>query len=129
MIAPSLEVQLQTVASWSQQLQQIVERLAPRFAREEVRERVLCYLQGLLGPVERKNGWQLAEYAGESTPYSTQHLLSRARWEADLVREDLQAYVKEHLSDPKGVLVLDETSFLRACEESPMLSMERAFVP
>ncbi len=118
MIAPVLQAQLETVASWDEQLQQIVHTLAPRFARPEMRERVLAYLRGLLGPVQRKNGWQLAEYVGDSTPYSTQHLLGRARWDADLVRDDLLAYVKEHLNDPHGVLVLDETGFLKKGDKS-----------
>jgi SRSO17 transposase len=118
MIAPSLEAQLQTVQSWDEQLQQIVDTLAPRFATQQTRQCLLAYLQGLLGPVERKNGWQLAEYVGDSTPYRLQNLLSRSRWDADLVREDLQAYVKAHLNDPSGVRVLDETGFLKKGDKS-----------
>ncbi|HEY1243559.1 MAG TPA: IS701 family transposase [Hyphomicrobiaceae bacterium] len=88
-------------------------RVAPRFARAEPRRRALAYLRGLLSPVERKNGWQLAEQAGETTPDGMQHLLARADWDADQVRDDLRAYVVEHLGDERAVLVVDETGFLK----------------
>jgi SRSO17 transposase len=74
---------------------------------------VLAYLRGLLGPVGRKNGWQLAEHAGEATPDGMQRLLSTADWDPDLVRDDLRAYVVEHLGDSAAVLVVDETGFLK----------------
>jgi SRSO17 transposase len=79
----------------------------------EQRGRVLAYLEGLLSPVERKNGWQLAEYAGERTPDGMQRLLSTARWDADAVRDDLRAYVVEYLGDREAILVIDETGFLK----------------
>jgi len=69
--------------------------------------------EGLLGPTERKNGWQLAEQAGEATPYAMQRLLAGARWDADAVRDDLRAYVVAHLADPEAVLIVDETGFLK----------------
>src|SRR5258708_1189034 len=87
----------------------VAARLGPRFARAEARRRAQVYLRGLLSPVERKNGWQLAEAAGDRTPYATQHLLGRADWDPDAVREDLRTYVVEHLGDPGAVLVVDET--------------------
>src|SRR5207245_2937636 len=65
------------------------------------RARVLAYLTGLLSPLKRKNSWQLAEQAGDPAPYALQHLLDRAKWEADAVRDDLQAYVRTHLADPE----------------------------
>ena len=80
----------------------VAARLGPRFAREEARLRAQAYLRGLLSPVERKNGWQLAEAAGDRTPYAIQHLLGRADWDADAVRDDLRAYVVEHLGDAAG---------------------------
>jgi SRSO17 transposase len=73
----------------------------------------LAYLRGLLGAVTRKNGWQLAEHAGEATPDGMQRLLSTADWDPDLVRDDLRGYVVEHLGDPAAVLVVDETGFLK----------------
>ena len=91
----------------------VAARLGPRFARAEARQRAQVYLRGLLSPVERKNGWQLAEAAGERTPYATQHLLGRADWDPDVARDDLRAYVVEHLGDPGAVLVVDETGFVK----------------
>ena len=71
-----------------------------------------------LSPVERKNGWQLAEQAGDATPYGVQHLLSTYVWDADLVRDDLRDYVVEHLGGVHGVLVVDETGFLKKGNKS-----------
>src|SRR5919199_2528313 len=101
------------VATWAEGLEAVHARVAPRFARAEPRRRALAYLGGLLSPVERKNGWQLAEQAGEATPDGMQHLLARADWDADQVRDDLRAYVVEHLGDGQAVLVVDETGFLK----------------
>ena len=75
-------------------------------------------LRGLLSPVERKNGWQLAEQAGDATPYGVQRLLSTYRWDADLVRDDLAGYAVEHLGDADAVLVVDETGFLKKGNKS-----------
>src|SRR5215204_1322307 len=89
-------------------------RVAGRFARPEVRARVRRYLAGLLGRVERKNGWQLAEALGEAGPQGVQRLLNAATWDAEGVRDDLRAYVVEHLGDAaSGVLLLDETAFVK----------------
>ena len=101
------------IVSWAEQLTEVVERIGPRFLRSEPRQHALVYLQGLLSPVERKNSWQLAEQAGEPGPHKLQHLLGRAAWEADDVRDDLQAYVCEHCADPEAVLIVDETGFLK----------------
>ncbi len=101
------------VATWAEGLDAVHARVAPRFARAEPRRRALAYLRGLLSPVERKNGWQLAEQAGEATPDGMQHLLARADWDADQVRDDLRAYVVEHLGDEGAVMVVDETGFLK----------------
>ena len=101
------------VLGWAGSLDAVLERIAPRFARAEPRRRAAAYLRGLLAPVERKNGWQLAEAAGDATPDGVQDFLSRAQWDADAVRDDLQAYVVEQLGDPGAVLVLDETGFLK----------------
>jgi SRSO17 transposase len=100
-------------ARWARGLDEVVGRIAPRFARAEPRRRASAYLRGLLAPVERKNGWQLAEAAGDATPDGVQDFLSRMQWDADAVRDDLQAYVAEQLGDSGAVLVLDETGFLK----------------
>ena len=99
-------------------IERVHECIAGRFRRPEPRKRVLEYLKGLLSPVERKNGWQLAEQAGYATPYGVQRLLSGYVWDADLVRDDLKQYVVEHLGDGDAVLVVDETGFLKKGEKS-----------
>jgi SRSO17 transposase len=104
---------LEEVRAWAAGLDAMHARIAPRFARTEPRRRVLAYLRGLLGNVGRKNGWQLAEHAGERTPDGMQRLLATADWDPDLVRDDLRGYVVEHLGDPGAVLVVDETGFLK----------------
>src|SRR5258707_11993923 len=91
----------------------VAARIGPRFAREEARRRAQAYLRGLLSPVERKNGWQLAEAVGDRTPYALQHLLGRADWDPEAVRDDLRAYVVEHLGDAQAILVLDETGVVK----------------
>jgi SRSO17 transposase len=100
-------------AGWAEELDRLLARLGPRFGRIEVRRRAAAYLHGLLGPVERKNGWQLAEAAGDARPDGMQDFLARMRWDADQVRDDLRSYVVEHLGDAGAVLVLDETGFLK----------------
>src|SRR3954467_7320834 len=101
------------VQAWADGLDGVVDRIAPRFGRPEPRRRARAYLRGLLAPVERKNGWQLAEALGDATPDGVQDFLSRVQWDADAVRDDLQAYVVQHLGDPDGVAILDETGFLK----------------
>ena len=101
------------VARWAEGIERVHECIAGRFRRPEPRRRALEYLRGLLSPVERKNGWQLAEQAGDATPDGVQRLLYNYRWDADLVRDDLRDYVVEHLGDAGGVLVVDETGFLK----------------
>jgi SRSO17 transposase len=100
-------------AIWEHAWKGLVERVGAHFPRAETRQHVADYLKGLLSPIERKNSWQLAEAVGEETPYALQHLLGRASWDADAVRDDLRSYVIEHLGDPQGVLAIDETGFLK----------------
>jgi hypothetical protein len=103
---------------WAQGLEEVMARIAPRFGRVEPRRRARAYVRGLLAPIERKNGWQLAEAAGDRTPDGVQDFLARMRWDADAVREDLRAYVVEHLGDDQAVLVLDETGFIKKGDKS-----------
>src|SRR3712207_683362 len=98
---------------WAAQLGELCSRIAPRFSRIEPRRRAKAYLQGLLAPLERKNGWHLAEAAGDASPDGVQDFLARMHWDADAVRDDLRAYVVEHLGDPDAVLVLDERKSTR----------------
>ncbi|MCP2353493.1 SRSO17 transposase [Nonomuraea thailandensis] len=108
----------QDVAAWVAGLDDLFARVASRFGRPEPRRRARAYVRGLLAPIEGKNGWTLAEAAGESNPLGMQRLLNAARWDADAVRDDLRAYVVEHLGAADGVLVVDETGFIKKGDKS-----------
>ena len=110
--------EIKRVTGWQEELAALHSRIAPRFTRPEVRERAGRFLRGLLEPVERRNGWQLAEAIGERTPDGVQRLLNGSRWDAGEVRDDLRSYVVEYLGDPEAVLVIDETGFLKKGEKS-----------
>jgi SRSO17 transposase len=98
-------------AAAREELQRLHTLIAPRFGRPEVRERAGRYLAGLLGPVDRRTGRQMARQIGEGRADGVQRLINKARWDADTVRDDLRKYVIEHLGDPSGVLVLTEVGF------------------
>jgi SRSO17 transposase len=104
---------VEDVRKWRDELNDLSDRIGPRFVRPEIRQRAQVYLELLLGDVPRKNGWQLAEHAGDATPKNIQHFLGRAKWNADEVRDDLQQYVVEQLAEKEGVLIVDETGFLK----------------
>jgi SRSO17 transposase len=91
----------------------VAARLRPRFRRRAAHHHAGAYLRGLLGDVERKNGWQLAEFAGYRHPRTIQRVLDRSAWEAEAVRDDLRTFLVDHLADPNGVLVVDETGFIK----------------
>jgi SRSO17 transposase len=101
------------VRAWGQQLDELARRIGARFSRSETRDRVRSYLIGLLGPVQRKNAWQVAEQIGDADPYGVQYLMGRSEWDPEAVRDDLRDYVVEALGDPDAVLILDETGFLK----------------
>ncbi|MGP3966053.1 IS701 family transposase, partial [Nonomuraea sp. 3N208] len=103
---------------WLAGFDELFARVAGRFGRVEPRRRARGYLLGLLAPVERKNSWQLAEAAGDDGPEGMQRLLNFYTWDAGAVRDDLRAYVVEHLGGPDGVLVVDETGFLKKGDQS-----------
>lgn len=104
---------VETVEGWAWELEVVGKWIGQRFERSEPRERAITYLKGLMSDVPRKNGWQLAEQAGEATPDGMQRLLSTAVWDAEGVRDDLRTYVVETLGEPDGVLVVDESGFLK----------------
>src|SRR4029453_13277628 len=112
------DLALETVREWTLWLTEGERWLLPPFAGGEAPPRAWAYIRGLLSPVERKNGWQLAEVNGDATPYGLQHLLGRARWDADAVRDALRSYLVQHMGDPHAVLVLDETGFLKKGQQS-----------
>ena len=109
-----------TVEGWAADFGGLMERVGPCFARRDLRARAGGYVRGLLGRVDRKNGWQVAEYLGDATPHGVQRLLGRARWDADRVRDEVRRYAAEHLLAPGegGVLVVDETGFLKKGDRS-----------
>jgi SRSO17 transposase len=109
----SEETQRAEIEGWRAGLDALHARIARHFRRSEARGRAKRYLAGLLDRVERKNGWQLAEHLGESGPQGVQRLLNAADWDVDAVRDDLRAYVVEHLGEPDGTLICDETGFLK----------------
>jgi SRSO17 transposase len=113
-----METTFLEVWRWAQELEHLHARIAPRFVRPEPRRRALAYLRGVVSPTERKNGWQLAEHAGEARPDGMQRLLSSAKWDAEGVRDDLRSYVLEQLGDRRAVLVIDETSFPKRGDKS-----------
>jgi SRSO17 transposase len=101
------------VAHWRNPWTEVAERLGPRVARAESRHRALADGRGLLSPVARKNGWQLAAQAGERHPDTCQHLLNRATWSAEGGRDDLRRDVRAWLGDSQAVLGVAETGFLK----------------
>ena len=114
----NLHQHLFSLPAWEQHLDTLADCIGPRFTRKETREQARAYLEGLLSGVERKNGWQLAEQLGHTNPYRVQHLLDRAVWKADLVRDELCAYVTTHLGQADGVLIVDESGFLKKGDKS-----------
>jgi SRSO17 transposase len=112
------EVTVDDLRSWVSGLDELFGRVAGRFGRVEPRRQARAYLVGLLAPVERKNGWQLAEAAGDAQPHRMQRLLNNVRWDPREVRADLLDYVVEHLGRPDGVLIVDETGFLKKGDQS-----------
>ena len=113
MARTGVAVGIEEVRAWGKQLDEVARRIGGRFPRSETRDRVRSYLAGLLGPVQRKNSWQVAERIGDADPYGLQYLMGRAGWDPDAVRDDLREYVVGTLGDPESVLILDETGFLK----------------
>lgn len=107
-VARSFQTEIATVGS----------RIGRRFGRRECRERAVGYMTALVAPLERKNGWQIAEELGEATPDNVQHLLRAAVWDADAVRDDLRTYVVDELGDPTAVLVIDESGVVKKGDKS-----------
>lgn len=104
---------LEALSHWSDTLKSFQSRIGRYFARSEARQSAFDYLQALMSPVERKNGWQMAEQVGHKAPYQFQHLLGRAQWEADEVTQEIQQYVIESLGQEGGILAVDETGFIK----------------
>lgn len=109
-----------TVAKWEGRFEQLADRMEPCFGRQDLGRQAIGYVQGLLGRIERKNSWQMSEYLGRGKPYGLQRLLGRASWDADDLRDVLVSYARDHLlaEGESGVLIVDETGFLKKGRES-----------
>ena len=108
------------VRGWEDRFVELIDGVGGCFPRCDLRRQAAGYLRGLLGRVERKNSWQLAEHLGRDKPYGIQRLLGRARWDADRLRNELVRYAAGHLVTPEdaGVLIVDETGFLKKGDKS-----------
>jgi SRSO17 transposase len=103
---------------WEEEFEKLNQRIAGVYHNEAGQANARKYLSGLLSDAERKNGWQLSEKVGESTPYALQQFLYRGVWSADALRDELRSYVAETLGSEEGVLVVDETGFLKQGKKS-----------
>ncbi|MFF8868282.1 transposase, partial [Streptomyces sp. NPDC015139] len=101
------------VRLWAGELDAVHERFVHRFSRSEPRESALAYMRGLIAPLQRKNGWTVAEQAGHDGPDRIQRMLNRIEWDAEEVLDDIREYVVDHLGDPEAVLIIDDTGFLK----------------
>jgi SRSO17 transposase len=112
------EDELRAMRTLCEALAEVGERMAPHFRRAEVRNRACRVLEGLLAPIERKNGWQIAEELGEHGPRGIQRLLGEADWDEQAVRDELGTYVIAHLGEDPGILVIDATGFIKKGKKS-----------
>jgi SRSO17 transposase len=112
------EGELSVISQGASVLAELSGRIGTHFRRAEVRKRVGRYVQGLLAPIERKNGWQMAEELGEANAHGVQRLLEEADWDEEAVRDELRSYVIEQLGETDGILVVDETGFLKKGKKS-----------
>lgn len=103
---------------YEDEFNKLAMRLGKVFSNELGFRNMQKYLRGLMGTAERKNGWQMSEYLGETTPYSIQQFLYRGRFSADELRNELRSYVGESLGEEDGILVVDETGFLKQGKKS-----------
>lgn len=108
-----VDVSLEQVDGWAEELAALTEGLGHLFARPEPREVFADLIEALLSDLRRKNGWTMAERAGHATPHRIQKLLGEASWDADALLAEVQAYVLGHLGDPGATLVLDDTQVIK----------------
>jgi SRSO17 transposase len=110
---PSDAVSPADLAVWGREFAALGERITPLFYRPESQEHALQYLRGLLSPLQRKNGWTMAEFAGEKEPKALQRFLNLTPWSADLMRDLVRDYAMERFADSRGVLIADPTGFAK----------------
>ena len=107
-----------SLLAWEQELGSLKARVGRVFGRRELRETGADFIDGLLSGIERKTGWLMAEQAGADRPYRMQSLLGRSQWDADRLRDEVRDYVVESLGDEDGVLIVDETGFVKKGDRS-----------
>ena len=112
------EVQLPKLDALGEDFEAFQARFASLFARSEPRRKAVEYIRALMGPVERRNGWQIAEAVGDARPDSMERLLYRADWDEEEARDRLLAFSVEQFGDPEGIGVLDETGFVKKGDAS-----------
>ena len=117
-MSPPLPVDLAQVQGWQAEFERLHERLRPYAAQGRTHARMKLHLEGVLGKAERRNGWQLAEAAGDESPFAMQHLLGRASWDVVGVREETRRYVREGLGPEIRARIVDESGFLKKGEKS-----------
>jgi len=115
---PAGAVTPEDLVSWELEFHCLVERMGPLFGRPEPRAHAEHYLRGLLAPLERKNGWTIAEYCGQPEPKATQRFLNLTPWDADKLRDLNLAYARENFADSRGTLIADPTGFAKKGRKS-----------
>ena len=105
-------------SEYEEEFKKLTNRLGKAFTNISGNQNMQKYLRGLLGTAERKNGWQMAEYLGDATPYSIQQFIYRGRYNTEILRDELMRYIGENLGEPDGILVVDETGFLKQGKKS-----------
>ncbi len=112
------DVSCADLADWSAEFEYLGNRIAPLFVHPKSRTHARQYLSGLLAPIERKNGWTIAQHVGEKEPKALQRFLNLANWDADRLRDLNRDYVVENLADPEGILIADPTGFAKKGKKS-----------
>lgn len=115
-VSPDLD--MLDVQVWNLYWGDMQRRIRPTFRRSDAFDQAMNYLAGLLSPAERKTSWQLAEICGAANPYGIQHLLGRAVWDAEALRDRLRSYITDYLASPNAVGVIDESGFLKKGDQS-----------
>ena len=110
---PAGAVTREDLAVWEEEFRKVVARIEPLFYRTESRAHAEQYLRGLLAPLERKNGWTIAEHAREKEPKALQRFLNLTPWDADELRDIVLGYAMENFAEPRGVLIADPTGFAK----------------
>ncbi len=117
-MSPTLMDDLAQLEGWQAEFDRLHERLRPYAAQGRTHARMKCHLEGVLGKADRKNGWHLAEAAGDESPYAMQHLMGRASWDVEGVREETRRYVREELGSAIRARIVDESGFLKKGKKS-----------